>query len=234
MVLSAYYLAAIPRAFWLGWQWAVAQGFWLTFWIAICTLVTECLLLSRRVSADPSDRRQAMNRLKRALAEGSVALGGGMALLAIGTFVAFFIQDAPKQANTAQQLTSDLQKKVSDQQSHIEAMAKDIAALKRQIGDGLNFVGSPAIDPKFSMRLVVQTSRRTQPTFLTIKFDGKIAGFVPSSACGGASMNVGVGRSPDSITFNWGAPAFTPECPMIFDIESDVAVHPIAVYFDDH
>jgi hypothetical protein len=89
-----YYIEAIPRAFWHGWEWAEGQGIWLTIWWAVSAIVVE--LVRSAIRLRRSDNGGAMKGWIKTARETAIAVGGGVTVLVLGLFVWSFVQDAPE------------------------------------------------------------------------------------------------------------------------------------------
>ena len=102
--LVSYYAAAIPRAFWAGWEWASGQGILLTLTGAVATILvaTAGMFIATR------PKRTVLHNFGRLFIE-AVAV---FALMAVMIFGVFFISDAPAQLAAANQKVSDLQEKL--------------------------------------------------------------------------------------------------------------------------
>ena len=95
-----YYTQAVQRSFWAGWYWAVGQGLWLTFWIAVAATASELLRRLYGHRNQPSERHAIVKDLgKTAL----VDLAGTALLFIIAIFLWFFVNDAPDQNRLAKE-----------------------------------------------------------------------------------------------------------------------------------
>jgi hypothetical protein len=110
----AYYGAAIPRAFWTGWDWIVALGIPASLLLAVCILAAESLILftAKRPAETPRDwwARYGYPTIR--------ATAGGVVLFIVIIFAVTFIQDAPQQLSKAQQEAAALRQQIDQLSPH--------------------------------------------------------------------------------------------------------------------
>lgn len=89
-----YYTEAVQRSLWAAWDWAVGQGLWLTFWIAVAAAASDLLRRLHGRWKLPTERNAVVKDIgKKAL----IDLAGTPLLFLVAVFLWFFIHDAPEQ-----------------------------------------------------------------------------------------------------------------------------------------
>jgi len=94
---GSYYGAAIPRAFWAGWDWAFGQGLGLTILLgcgAVASAAVYALIRAWRRSHSWADARKGV---RHATADFLISGVGAIVIVLVGLFVWFFVNDAPTQ-----------------------------------------------------------------------------------------------------------------------------------------
>jgi hypothetical protein len=106
--LVSYYGTAIPRSFWAGWDWAIAQGLLLTIFLGLGAVVCGSLFAVIRAMRRSHSWADAMESVWRLIADFFLAGIGAIVAGLISLFVYFFIQDAPQQISALTKRVEEL------------------------------------------------------------------------------------------------------------------------------
>jgi hypothetical protein len=106
--LGSYYGAAIPRAFWAGWDWAFGQGLLLTILLGIGALFCAILYALIRAIRRSHSWQAALSHVGQALGDFLIAGVGAVAIVLLCLFGWFFVHDAPKQIAQREQRIAEL------------------------------------------------------------------------------------------------------------------------------
>jgi hypothetical protein len=106
--LGSYYGAAIPRAFWAGWDWAFGQGLLLTILLGIGALFCTILYALIRAIRRSHSWQAALSHVGQALGDFLIAGVGAVAIVLLCLFGWFFVHDAPKQIAQREQRIAEL------------------------------------------------------------------------------------------------------------------------------
>ena len=149
--VGSYYWAAIPRAFWSAWEWAIGQGLLLTILLALALLVCATAYALMRVLRRRHSWDHAMEEVGRALRDFLVAGLAASAVALLILFGIFFVRDAPTELGKLQTEVAGWKKAWEDQaQKDATELSKLRLTLSgAEIAYGVSVV---KIEPSFDLK----------------------------------------------------------------------------------
>jgi hypothetical protein len=131
ITFTSYYASAIPRAFWAGWDWAVAQGLYLTLLLGVGAVVCATLYAVIRAMRRSHSWADAWNHVGQSIRDFFIAGVGAVVFMLLFMLVVSFVQDAPVQLQKAREKIAGWhkawEKQAAEDRSQIKSLEAKIA-----------------------------------------------------------------------------------------------------------